>query len=183
MTDRYCLPQSVTFSREYRLNTDFRNVLKIIRQLEDPAFPEALRWRIGAGLFYEPALSREDYEAGLRFLADFLSCGEAGAPGPKLLDWQQDANAIIAGVNQVAGQELRLLENVHWWTFLGYFHAMGQGELSTLVSIRDKLRRGKKLESWEQEYYRENKKKVDLRPAYTDAEKQEQERLNALLGN
>lgn len=55
-------------------------------------------------------------------------------------------------------------------------------QLSTLVSIRDKLRRGKKLEKWEQEFYRENKDRVDLKTKYTPDELAEQERLKKLLG-
>lgn len=55
--------------------------------------------------------------------------------------------------------------------------------MSTLVSIRDKLRRGKKLEKWEQEYYRKNKDRVDLKKRYSAEELAEQERLNKLLGN
>ena len=33
---------------------------------------------------------------------------------------------------------------------------MGQGQFSLVVSLRDKLRRGEKLESWEREYCRRN---------------------------
>ena len=74
------------------------------------------------------------------------------------------------------------MEFLHWWTFMAYFHAIGEGQLSTLVSIRDKLRRGKKLEKWEQEYYRKNKDKVDLKKHYSAEELAEQERLKKLLG-
>ena len=56
------------------------------------------------------------------------------------------------------------------------------GQLSALVSIRDKLVRGKKLEKWEQEYYRKNKDKVDLKKRYSAEELAEQERLKKLLG-
>ena len=101
--------------------------------------------------------------------------------GPKLLDWQQDADAIIAGVNKAAGQEIRSLPFVHWWTFLSWFHAMGEGQLSTLVTIREKLARGKRLEGWEKEFYRENKSRVDLKPRYSQEDLAEQERLKQLL--
>ncbi len=89
---------------------------------------------------------------------------------------------IVADVNKVAGVEVRAVEFLHWWTFMAYFHAIGEGQLSTLVSIRDKLRRGKKLEKWEQEYYRKNKDKVDLKKHYSAEELAEQERLKKLLG-
>ena len=175
------MPEGVTFGgREYRLRADFRNILKIFGVLQG-AFPEYIRWRIAAGLFYEPALREEDMEPGLIFLAAFLQPEGAEGAGGKLLDWGQDAMAIIAGVNAAAGQEIRGLPFVHWWTFLSWFHAMPPGELSTRVAIRQKRQKGEKLEPWEQEYYRQNKALIDLKPAYTAEEKQEMERLNSLL--
>lgn len=78
--------------------------------------------------------------------------------------------------------EVRVVAFLHWWTFMAYFNAIGEGQLSTLVSIRDKLRRGKKLEKWEQEYYRKNKERVDLKKRYSAEELAEQERLKKLLG-
>ena len=101
---------------------------------------------------------------------------------PKLLDWDQDAQVIIADINKVAGTEVWSLPFLHWWTFLSFFHAIGEGQLSTLISIREKLRTGKKLEKWEQEYYRKNKSRVDLKKRYTPEDLAEQERLKKLLG-
>ena len=89
---------------------------------------------------------------------------------------------IVADVNKVAGTEIRALPFLHWWTFVSYFNAIGEGQLSTLVSIREKLRKGKKLEKWDQEYYRKNKDKVDLKKRYSAEELAEQERLKKLLG-
>lgn len=36
-------------------------------------------------------------------------------------------------------------------------------ELATVVAIRDKLRRGKRLENWELDYYRTHRAVVELR--------------------
>lgn len=88
---------------------------------------------------------------------------------------------ILAGVNQAAGQEIRALPFCHWWTFLSYFHAIGEGPLATVVSIRKKLSQGKKLEPWEKDYYRENPTLVDLKKTYTRQEAQERARLLRLL--
>ncbi|MBR3978962.1 MAG: hypothetical protein IKJ94_05000 [Oscillospiraceae bacterium] len=181
--DLYSLPESVIFGgRKHRLNADFRNILKIFGVLQGP-FPAYIRWRIAAELFYAPSLAEEDMEPGLTYLAEFLQPGGSGGAGEKLLDWQTDASAIVAGVNAAAGQEIRSLPFVHWWTFLSWFHAMPPGELSTRVAIRQKRQKGQKLEPWEQEYYRENKALVDLKPSYSQEEREEMERLNALLNS
>ena len=122
-------------------------------------------------------------QEAMAYLADFIACGSRDSkPGTKLLDWEQDAQMIVADVNKVAGTEIRAMPFLHWWTFMSYFNAIGEGQLSTLISIRDKLRRGKKLEKWEQEYYRKNKDRVDLRKRYSAEELAEQQRLKMLLG-
>ena len=52
---------------------------------------------------------------------------------------------------------------------------------ATVVALRDKLRRGKKLEPWEREFYRGHRAEVDLhRPASPEADAEKQ-RLLALL--
>lgn len=182
--DVYRLPEETVIEGvTYRFSTDFRVILKIFSVLADRSLPELLRWRVALGLFYNSPVAPEHRQAAMEYLGDFLSCGEKGKPGPELISWQLDAPAIIAGVNKAAGCEIRLLEKVHWWTFLSWFHAMPPGQLSTIVSIRDKLRRGKKLEAWEREFYRENKDLVDKKPPETRAERDEKERLNRMLGD
>ena len=179
--DLYNLPGRVEFhGRSYEIKADFRNILKIFGVLQGQ-FPEYIRWRIAAELFYQPALQTQDLAAGLQYLAQFLQPEGEGASGEKVLDWQVDAPAIIAGVNAAAGQEIRALPFVHWWTFLSWFHGMPPGELSTRVAIRQKRQKGQKLEPWEMEYYRQNKALIDLKPAYSAEEKAEMERLNELL--
>ena len=184
MTDMYRLPEKVQIGGcEYTLNTDFRVILQIFRCLEDRSLPEILQWRVALGLFYDSPVPAEHRAEAMEYLAGFLRGGQPeGKPGAKLLDWQQDAGCIIAGVNAVAGCEVRALPKVHWWTFLSWFHAMPPGQLSTVVSIRDKLRRGKQLESWEKEFYRENKAAVELKRPETQADREEKHRLNQLLG-
>lgn len=170
---------------EYLINADFRDILGIFRYLEDPDRPEYVRWRIAIALFYEGEIPEEHRQEAMEYLARFISCGEQDSkPGPKLLDWERDAQVIVADVNKVAGAgtEIRATPFLHWWTFMSYFNAIGEGQLSTLVSIRDKLHRGKKLEKWEQEYYRKNKDRVDLPKRYSAEELAEQERLKKILG-
>lgn len=170
--------------REYTLHCDYRDVLEIFSYFQDPDLPEHLRWRIALALFFEGDIPEEHRQEAMAYLTKFLNGGEVTpqTPAPRLLDWQQDAQVIVADINKVAGQEIRSLPFVHWWTFLSWFHAIGEGQLSTLISLRQKLQKGKKLEDWEKAYYRENKSRVDLPKRYSKAEQLEQERLKKLLG-
>lgn len=182
--DLWQLPDKLTVGdREIPINADFRNILQVMGCLEDGRFPEFYRWHRALALFYREPVPRKLEYGAMQAMADFIRCGAADTPGPKLLDWQQDAALIIADVNKASGQELRSCPFVHWWTFLGWFHAIGQGQLSTVVAIRQKLLGRQKLESWEQDFYRQNKAMVDMKAPLTEEEQAEKERLNKLLGS
>lgn len=169
--------------REYNLHCDYRDILEIFSYFQDPDLPEHLRWRIALALFYEEEIPEEHRQEAMAYLTKFLNGGEdtPQAPAPRLLDWQQDAQVIVADINKVAGQEIRSLPFVHWWTFLSWFHAIGEGQLSTLIALRQKLHKGKKLEDWEKAYYRENKHRVDLKKRFSTEELAQREKLQAML--
>lgn len=168
--------------KKYSLHTDFRVILQIFSYLEDPDLPEFIRWQVALHLFYGESLPDAYFQEGADFFARFVSCGqEDSANGPKLLDWEKDAQLIIADVNKVAGREIRELPEVHWWTFLSWFHGIGEGQLSTVVSIRQKRAEGKKLSDWEADFCRRNKALVDLPIKLSREEKEEKERLMGLL--
>ena len=50
-----------------------------------------------------------------------------------------------------------------------------------MVGIRQKLRKGKKLEGYEKDYYREHKKAVDLQTRYSREEQRERTAIEKLL--
>ena len=178
------LPREATIGdKTYHLHTDYREILEIFTWLQDETMPEFLRWYVALALFFEEELSDEALPEAVQYLRWFVCCGqqEEKEAGAQLLHWQRDAQDIVADVNKVAGQEIRELPYLHWWTFMGWFHSIGEGNLSLLVTVRDKLRRGKKLEPHEQEFYRRNRSRVQLRPDYTPEELAQQERLRRLL--
>lgn len=183
MLNLWQLPVQVTLNgHRYHMHTDYRDILEIFSYLEDPDLPEMVRWRIAMALFYEEAVAEADWQAALDYLATFLRCGQPEHPGPKLMDWEHDAPAILAGINRVAGQEIRALPYVHWWSFMSWFHAMEPGQFSTLVSIRERLRRGKPLEPWQQEFYRADPQAVALPKRISAQQRRQQAALLARLG-
>ena len=168
---------------EYPINTDFRDVLEIISYLDDPDTPEFIRWQVALALFYEGQIPEAHRVEAMEYLALFLNGGreDTGKPAPKLLDWDKDCDLIISDINRVAAREIRLESYIHWWTFLSWFHSIGEGQLSAVVGIRDKLRRGRKLEGWEKDFYRENKARVDLKKPISAEDLAEKRRLIAML--
>ena len=183
MLSPWQLPKTATFgATTYDLHTDFRDILEIFSYFDREDLPAFMRWQIALRLFYVQPVLPEHTRQAMEFLGEFINAGQPeGAAGPKLMDWQADGDLILADVNRVAGTELREKNYVHWWTFLSWFHAIGQGQLSTLVSVRDTLRRGKKLDGWQKDYFRENRSRVLLQKPLTDSEKAHKKALEEIL--
>lgn len=168
----YELPTSVTIeNKEYKIRNggDYRMVLDCFSALQDIELSEQERIIASLCIFYDDVLSLDcidnvfDTEEKLieatNKMAWFFNCGDSDygrTSNIKLIDWEQDSQMITSAVNKVAGYEIRSVEYMHWWTFLGYYSAVGNSTLSTVVEIRSKLKKGKKLEKYEQEFKREN---------------------------
>jgi hypothetical protein len=173
----WTLPRSVEICGvRYAINADFRDILDIISRLSDLNTPEQERTYVALALFYVefPTMPPEHYEEAVSQLQIFLNCGseDFGPPSPKVIDWEQDHAMIVADINKAAGREIREMAFCHWWTFIAWFNGIGEGQLSTVVSIREKKRKGKKLSDWEREFYNSNREKIDFKTNYTDAEDQ-----------
>lgn len=182
MTDLWQLPESAVLGgRAYPHHTDFRRILKILQVLEAEDYHPLLRWYRALALFFREPVPRHLEGEAMAYLGEFLRCGREDPPGPKLLDWQGDAAAIIADVNAVAGRDLRREAELHWWSFLSFFHGIGQGQLSLLVSVRKKLVEGKALEPWEREFCRTHPNQVKLPRRETPEEAAHRNRLEEML--
>ena len=181
MNSWYLPREAVIGGEEYPIHTDFRDILEIFSYFQDESLPPFVRWQIGLRLFYKEPVPQALQKEAMEQLAAFISYGQPSGAGHVLIDWKKDASMIIADINRTAHQEIRALPFVHWWTFLAWFHGIGEGQFSTVVAIREKLRKGKKLESWEQEYYRDNKNRVDLPKQDSPEVQAEKARLLALL--
>ena len=190
MTGAWGLPMQAELGGvRYAIRSDYRDVLELLRWLNgqaDPALDQSERWYVAMRLFYPEfaALPQPLWPDATQFLTEFLAAGrrEQPRPGPALMDWQQDAPLIAAGISKAAGRDVRTLPYLHWWSFLAWFDAIGEGSFATVVAIRDKLRRGKRLENWELDYYRTHRAVVELRGVESAEEQAEKKRLLALLG-
>lgn len=181
------LPTSVTFGgREWEIATDYRDVLRVLTAFEDPDLTDADKAAICLYNMYVDLdeIPAELAQDALDAAVAFIDAGHTreDTPGPRTVDWTQDAPLIFPAVNRVAGYEVRAVEYMHWWTFVGLFMEIKDTTYSTILSLRAKKGRGKKLEKWEQEYWSQNKKICAIQRRYTQAELEEQERLRKIIG-
>ena len=166
----YDLPTSVEINNHHFAITnkgDYRMVIDCFIALEDSEMDKTDRCLTALIIFYEDLTCLEDVvdvfgddvAIAVEKMFDFFNCNQQNVgykANHKLIDWEQDEQLIISAINNVAGKEVRFEPYVHWWTFMGYYMSVGESALSTVVSIRDKIAKGKKLEKYEQEYRRDN---------------------------
>lgn len=159
---------------DYPIRTDFRVIIDILIAMSDPEMEDWERQEVMFLIIYpeHDSIPLEHHDEACKGAAEFIDYNiPSGKRKPKTLDWGQDAPLIIPAVNKVAGKEVRSLEYLHWWTFLGYFMEIEDGLASQVWAIRQKKAKGKKLEKWEKEFERENRELVQLKRPYS-AEKQ-----------
>ena len=166
------LPTSVTIEdKEYKIRNagDFRMVLDCFSALQDIELEKRERIITSLIIFYDDAFSLDsifeifDTESkintAIEKMFDFFNCGQEALGAHhnyKLIDWEKDTHLIASAVNKVAGIEVRAVEYMHWWTFMSHYISVGESTLSTVVNIRGKIVRGKKLEKYEREFRQEN---------------------------
>lgn len=149
-----------------RNNGDYRMVLDCFKALQDAELNPKERVFCSLLIFYENINSIADInkfpdlETAIKEMYNFFNCGKDQSVGKRmkhrLIDWDKDSQMICSAINKVANTEVRAEPYIHWWTFMGYYSAVGESLLSTVLSIRDKLSRGKKLEKYEREFKNEN---------------------------
>ena len=165
----YDLPTSIFIDdEEYEIREagDFRVVLDCFSALGDIALGEDDRVLASLIIFYKGFDLDYLYELGeekvvklTKEMFCFFNGGRednSNTPSPKLIDWDTDSQMIMSAINNVAGKEVRAEKYVHWWTFTGYYMAIGESVLATVVSIRNKILKGEKMEKWEQKFRQEN---------------------------
>ena len=180
------LPESLSVGcTEWKIRTDFRAVLDILKYFSDPDYEIDEKWEICLDILYEDYtkmpddLKQEAAEQATWFID--MGIKDDGKKKPTTMDWEQDAPIIISSINRVLGMEIRLEKHLHWWTFLGAYMEIGDGLFSNILHIRQKKAKGKRLEKWENEFYKENKKLIDMQKKYTEEEIEEQKRLLGLF--
>lgn len=171
----WTLPTSLEVGGQFwDIRSDFRAVLDILKYFADPEYENDEKWEICLTILYidYDQMPGEYIEEAMQKAMEFIDMGmkDDGQRKPHTMDWEQDAGLIIPPVNRVLGKEIRAMEYLHWWTFLGAYMEIGESLFSQVLSIRTKKAQHKKLEKYEQEFYRENKHLIDLEKKYSEEE-------------
>lgn len=190
----YDIPTSITVNdTEYCITNkgDYRVIIACLEALDDTNLTKQERLFASLIIFYEDInsimdivyLDNDVLESLIKEMFAFINCGQTESPGAKtnykLINWEQDSQLICSAINKVANFEIRAIPYLHWWTFMGYYLAVGESALSTVVGIRHKMVTGKKLEKYENTFVQDNPQyfNVDL----SSTEQRELDELANLL--
>lgn len=180
----YDLPTSVEIvGEEYEIRSDYRAALDILSVFSDEELTAEEKLLAALDIFYPEFLCIPDgdLQVAAEKMVWFLDCGDAGEDRkrPRLMDWEQDFQLVVAPVNRVLGGEIRSMPYLHWWTFLSAYYEIGDCMFAHVVRIRNLKAKGKALDKTDREFYRENRRLVDLKTKYTATER---DALDAWLG-
>lgn len=164
------IPTNIIIEEEQfgiRNGGDYRMVLDCFSALNDTELSEHVRVIACLMIFYEDFNDMSfmyilDDDTLLKLVQEmykFFNCGQdedTHKNSPRLIDWDKDEQLVCSAINKVAGKEVRAVEYMHWWTFIGYYMAIGESALSTVVSIRYKIVHNKKLEKYEKDFKNDN---------------------------
>jgi len=149
------------------LNTDWRDIRQIISILNNKSLSDSVKSRASLEIFVDNCEDIADGQKALEALFNFIDCGDPprNTKGmPREMDWQVDFTAIISDMNKAAGKELRAEQYMHWFTFVAWYNAIGEGNLSYRVNLRRKMRKGEKLSPDEREWVNRNPDKLLREP-------------------
>ena len=174
----------VVNGNEYSFKADFRNILEAMKPLNDPDLLEEEKIDCACYLFFDDYenISQLDMQECVEQMMVFISGNkpnEQQKNDKPLMDWEKDLSIIIAPINKVATHDIRNDNFMHWWTFLAYFMEIGECTFNTFVGIRNKKNKGKKLEKFEQDIYKNNMKAINLEKKY---DRTTQDMIDEILG-
>ena len=160
-----------------RNKCDYRVVLDVICALNDNELTEEEKVKCALFIFYEDISAIDDFDAAIKEMFRIINGGEEQEENqeqkPTLMDWQHDFSQLAPPISRVLGYDVRTHDKyTHWYSFLGGYMEIGECTFSTIVSIRSKRAKGKKLDKWEEEYIGEHRKMVEL-PRKLTAEEEE----------
>ena len=176
---------------DYEIRTDYRAVLDLLTALadpdltdDDPQMTAYMQSRVILEIMFPDCdnIPTEHIQEALEKVSEFIDMGISDdRKKPKTMDWEQDAPILIPAINKVLNCEIRAQKYMHWWTFLGAYMEIGESLFSNVIHIRQKKAKGKKLEKWELDFYKENHSLIDFKQKDQRSD-EEKEKLRNYFG-
>ena len=173
------LPVSVEIDgKKYKITNqcDYRMVLDVICALSDVELDHNEKVRTALYVFYEDLTECNDLQKAVDEMMKIINVGaetdKEDSNKPQIMDWQHDFPQLAPPISRVLGYSVRDAKKyTHWYDFIGAYMEIGECTFSTIISIRKKKIKGKKLDDWEREFYKEHKKMIDLPRNLTEEDK------------
>ena len=172
------LPIAVEINgKEHKIRNkcDYRVVLDVINALQDEELTMAQRVKCALFIFYEEPIDPQNNEQAIDKMLEIIKSGEeTERDAPILMDWNKDFRLIAPPISKVLGYSVRSPEQyTHWQDFVGaYMEIPSECIWATVVTIRAKKQKNKKLEKWEEEFCREHHEWISLPIKFTQEEEE-----------
>lgn len=138
-------------NRIYKVDSDFRNCLKIILAFEDPELTLMEKTYIMCNLLYDDEIPEEDQEEACKQAIKFLDCGEEHKEdmsmkeeGTRLYSFKKDAKYIYNAIKLTHKIDLESIEYMHWWKFVYMFLDLDKDcFFNQIIYLRRQMSKGK----------------------------------------
>ena len=153
----YELPTSLNVCGvEYAIRSDYRAALDVLSVFSAVDLGNGQKVLAALDIFYPDFLQMPDEHIpdAVKQMTWFLDCGDEGdnRKRPKLMDWEQDFQYIVAPINRVVGHEVRAMPYFHWWSFVSAYYEIGDCLFANIVRIRNLKAKGKTLDKSDREF-------------------------------
>lgn len=176
LTDKF--PTKIKVNNKIlKINSDFRNCIKIIQAFEDDDLFDEEKYLILIKTLYIDEVDTEDIEEAIIKGIKFLDLGEENndndsSASKRLYSFIKDDNYIYTGIRQSHNIDLNSIEYLHWWNFVYLFLDIGQDCMfNQLIYYRQRKNEGK-LTKDEKKVYISMRKILDL--DYVDDEEDDE---------
>lgn len=149
MDSAWALPTELKIGDEmYPIRTDYRAILDILRAQSDEELTDQEKTQVLFEiLFLDPQnIPRKNLEEACKKAVEFIDCGikDDGRKKPRLMDWEQDAAIIAPAISNVVGKDIRSVDYMHWWSFMGAYRivceCVDRGSIDSNIRIARTIR-------------------------------------------
>ena len=191
LTDKFPT-KTIIDGKEYNLNTDFRNCLKIILAFEDEGLFESEKIEVMLTNLYGEDIPTNVEKAVEKALL-FLDCGETQEENKvgtrignnRLYSFSKDAKYIYSAIKQTHKIDLETIDYLHWWKFTYLFLDLNpECFFCKILDLRNKRKKGK-LDKEEKKLYMQlyDILELDNKPKFSEEEQKEIDEFMALLNS